>query len=70
MVEAMLDTARTVRRHLLAAAVLIAAIGGGAVAWSFHASIDGALIAAGTVVVEGTSRRYSRRQAVSSGTLP
>jgi HlyD family secretion protein len=49
----MIDTAKAIRRNLLAAAFLTAAIGGAGLAWSFHAELEGAVISAGTVMVEG-----------------
>ena len=49
----MIDTARAIRRNLLAAAFLTAAVGGAGIAWSLHAPLEGAVITSGTVVVEG-----------------
>lgn len=53
----MLDTSRAIRENLLAAMIIIGAIGGAAVAWSVFAPLEGAVVASGTVIVEGNVKK-------------
>jgi HlyD family secretion protein len=52
----MLDTSRAIRRNLLAALLLTAAIGAAA-SLSAHTPLDGAVVAYGTIMVEGNVKK-------------
>ena len=53
----MLDTSNAIRNNILAAMVVIAAVGGTAVAWGLFAPLEGAVIASGTVIVQGSVKK-------------
>lgn len=53
----MLNTSNAINRHLAIALVTALVFGGSAVAWSTCASLDGAIVAHGTVVVENSVKK-------------
>ncbi len=53
----MLDTSRAIRDNLFAAMIIVGAIGGAVFAWSVFAPLEGAVVATGTVIVEGNVKK-------------
>jgi HlyD family secretion protein len=51
------ENSRTIRRHVVAGVVITAVLFGGFGSWAALASLSGAVIASGTVVVEGNAKR-------------
>ncbi len=52
-----MDTIQAIRRNLLIAVAIVAAMGAVGTIWGMAAPLEGAVVAAGTVVVEGSSKK-------------